>query len=120
MTHPTMMAQISAKDHLAIDLTDELTKPCDDNIIPSLADCFSQWRVIFGSLLSEIDLDDVRRENDTEEERRLAALRKWKARNGNAATYEILVNALLSKGEKHKAESLCTILADQLSNRNSK
>ena len=113
------MAQISAKD-LAIDLADELTKPCDDDIIPSLADCFSQWRVIFGSLLTEIDLDDVRRENDTEEERRLAALRKWKARNGDAATYEVLVNALLSKGEKHKAESLRTVLADQLSNKNGK
>ena len=112
------MAQISAKD-LATNLgltADELLKPCDSKIIPSLADCFSQQRVIFSSLLSEIDLGDVDRENRTEEEKRIAALRKWKGRNGDGATYEVLVNALLKQGEKGQAESLCKLLANLLSN----
>ena len=99
----------------------ELSKPCDNNIITSLADCFSQWRVIFGSLLSELDLDDVDKENTREEEKRIAALRKWKARNGSKATYKVLVDALLNRGEQNQAENLCKILADySMSDRNGK
>ena len=111
------MAQISAEE-VANEVglaADELSKPCNDSIIPSLADCFSHWRVIFGSLLSELDLDDVDKENATEEEKRIAALRKWKAKNGSEATYKILVGVLLKKGERYQAESLCKILADHLS-----
>jgi hypothetical protein len=87
-------------------------------IIPSLADCFSQWRVIFGSLLSELDLGDVDRENTTEEEKRIAALRKWRARKGCEATYKVLVDALQNLGERSQAESLCKILTDHLSDKN--
>ena len=117
-----MMAQISVKE-LATDLglaADQLSKPCDNNIIPSLADYFSQWRVIFASLLCEIDLNDVDRDNPTQLEKRIAALRKWKARNGDEATYKVLVDALLNNGEKSQAESLCKLLADLLSNKNGK
>ena len=116
------MAQISAKE-VANEVglaADELSKPCENSIIPSLADCFSQWRVIFGSLLSDLDLGDVERENTTEEEKRIAALRKWKARNGCCATYKILVDILLNKGERYQAESLCKILAGHLSDKNGK
>jgi hypothetical protein len=115
-----IMAQISAEEVAnRVGLAaDELSKPCDSSIIPSLADCFSQWRVIFGSLLSELDLGDVGRNNPTEEEKRIAALRKWKARNGDEATYKVLVDALLNRGERSEAESLCKILADHLNNRN--
>ena len=104
-----MMEQISAQD-VANEVglaADELSKPCDSSIIPSLADCFRQWKVIFGSLLSDLDLGDVDRENTTEEEKRIAALRKWKARKGCGATYKILVDALLKKGERDQAENLC-------------
>ena len=111
------MAQISAEEVAnGVGLAaDELSKPCDSTVIPSLADCFSEWRVIFASLLSELDFDDVDKENATEEEKRIAALRKWKARNGNEATYKVLVGVLLKKGERYQAESLCKILADHLS-----
>ena len=111
------MAQISAEE-VANEVglaADELSKPCDSTVIPSLADCFSEWRVLFESLLSELDLDDVDKENATKEEKRIAALRKWKARNGSEATYKVLVGVLLKKGERYQAESLCKILADHLS-----
>ena len=114
-----MMAQTLAED-VAKEIglaADELSKPCDSNIIPSLADFFSQWRVIFASLLSEIDLGDVDRENHTEREKRIAALRKWKGSNGIGATYKVLVSALLGNGEKNQAELLCGLLADQLRQR---
>ena len=113
------MAQISAEEvATVVGLgADELSKPCNGSIIPSLADCFREWRVIFGSLLSELDLDDIDRENTTEEEKRIAALRKWRDRNGSEATYKILVDTLLNRGERHQAESLCKTLADQLSDK---
>ena len=117
-----MMAQLSAKE-LATGLglaADELLKPCDSNIIPSLADCFSQWKVFFASLLSEIDLNDVDGDNPTQLEKRIAALRKWQARNGDKATYKVLVDTLLMKGEKSQAENLCKIVADLLSDKNGK
>ena len=117
-----MTAQLSVKE-LATGLglaVDELLKPCDSNIIPSLADCFSQWRVIFASLLSEIDLNDVDGDNPTQLEKRIAALRKWQARNGDKATYKVLVDTLLMKGEKSQAENLCKILTDLLSDKNGK
>ena len=101
---------------------DELSKPCDSNIIYSLASYFRDWLVIFASLLSEIDLDDIRHDNSTQNEKRVAALRKWKVRNGGAATYKVLVDALLNKGYRYDAESLCRYLADYslLSNKNGK
>ena len=119
-----MMSQISAEEvanGVGL-LADELSKPCDGSIIPSLADCFSQWRVIFGSLLSELDLGDVDRNKPTEEEKRIAALRKWRDMNGSEATYKVLVDALLNRGERYQAENLCRkILADLLmSNKNGK
>ena len=117
------MARISAEE-IANEVglvADELSKPCDSGIISSLADCFCHWKVIFGPLLSELDLSDINRENLTEEEKRVAALRKWKDRNGSKGTYKILVDALLNKGERYRAESLCKILAEYLScNKNGK
>ena len=124
MIHYFMMAQISAeKVANGVGLAaDELSKPCNGSIIPSLADCFSQWKVIFGSLLSELDLSDVDKENSKEEEKRIAALRKWRDRNGCEATYKVLVDTLLNRGERYQAEILCRkILADHsMSNKNGK
>ena len=70
---------------------------------------------MFESLLSQIDLDDIDKENYSEEEKRISALRKWKARNGHGATYEVLVDTLLSKGKMDQAECVCHLLIRQLS-----
>ena len=107
---PNMMAKVSAED-VAYEIglpADELSKPCDSNIIPSLDDCFREWEVIFGSLLSEIDVDDVNKENTTGVKKRIAALRKWRDRKGREATYKVLVDALLNRGERYQAENLCS------------
>ena len=110
-----MMAKVSAEDVAnGVGLAaDELSKPCDSNIIPSLADCFREWEVIFGSLLSEVDVDYVNEDYTTGVKKRIAALRKWRDKNGREATYKILVDALLNRGERYQAENLCRkILAD--------
>ena len=63
--------------------------------------------MIFGSLLSDLDLDDVHTENTTEAEKRIAALRKWKGRNGCGATYKILMEVLLDIEVKNTKLSIC-------------
>ena len=110
-----IMALISAKDvarevGLAVD---ELSKPCDSSHFPSLATFVREWQLIFWNLLNENDRGDVDRENPTASEplKKVAALQKWKSRNGRGATYEVLIDALLSNGEKDQAESLCQFLA---------
>ena len=103
------MSKISAEDVAnGVGLAaDELSKPCDSNIIPSLADYFLEWEVIFGSLLSEIDINYVKEDNTTGVSKRMAALRKWRDKNGREATYKVLVDALLSSSERYQAENLC-------------
>jgi hypothetical protein len=110
-----MALRISAKDvagSLGLSL-DELSKPCDSNYFPSLATFVREWQLTFWNLLDENDRGDVDRENRTASEplKKVAALQKWKSRNGRGATYEVLVNALLINGELDQAESLCKFLA---------
>ena len=55
---------------------------------------YSQWEY---TLLGDKDLEDVEAENigRSEQEERLASLRKWKASCGNDATYAALMNAMV-------------------------
>ena len=57
---------------------EELRKPCDDRLFPLLANFVHPWRLVFSSLLSEVDLDDIDQEKQScsEQEKRVAALRK--------------------------------------------
>ena len=88
---------------------EELNRPCEDNLFASLANFVHPWRLVFSSLLSEMDLDDVDEENQSrsEQEKRVAALRKWKARKGREATYAVLLGVLLDSGKMDQAELLC-------------
>ena len=112
-----IMALITAKDvanSLGLSISD-LSMPCDSSHFPSLATFVREWKLIFWSLLDENDLGDVERENSTASEqlKKIAALQKWKSRNGRGATYEVLVNAFLSNGEIDQAESLCKFLLNE-------
>ena len=91
----------------------DLDKPCEDRLIPSLANFVHPWRVVTAALgLSEVDAGDVDSESNSGEERRIAALRKWKTRNGQQATYKLLVDALIRIQRVDTAEKLCHLLAD--------
>ena len=94
---------------------EELSKPCDDRLFPLLANFVHPWRLIFSSLLSEVDLDDIVEENQSrsEQEKRVAALRKWKARKGHEATYGAVLGAILDSGKVDQAELLCEQVALQ-------
>lgn len=95
--------------------TEELRKPCDDRLFPLLANFVHPWRLVFSSLLSEVDLDDIDQEKQSrsEQEKRVAALRKWKASKGHEATYGALLGAILDNGKVDQAEMLCQLLALQ-------
>ena len=82
---------------------------CEEAGLPFLADFVHPWRENFYFLLSRVDMDDVEAENSgrTEQEKRVAALLKWKARCGKEATYSALVSALLQNGNVERAEALC-------------
>ena len=60
-------------------------------------------------MTSEMDLDDIDEENQSrsEQEKRVAALRKWKAREGHKATYGVLLGVLLDSSKVDQAELLC-------------
>jgi hypothetical protein len=89
--------------------SEELDRPCEDYLFPKLADIVHPWREVFASLLTQVDLDDIDSENNgrSEQTKRIAALRKWKAKYGHGATYEILVRALLNIGKVDQAETMC-------------
>ena len=95
--------------------SEELNRPCEDYLFPKLADLVHPWREVFASLLTPVDLDDIDSENygRSEQAKRIAALHKWKNRNGQGATYEILVRVLLNIGKVDQAEIMCTRLLAQ-------
>jgi hypothetical protein len=94
---------------------EELTKPCEDRFFALLANFIHPWRLVFSSLLGKVDLDDIDEENQSrsEQDKRVAALRKWKAREGREATYGVLLGAILDCGKVDQAELLCEQVALQ-------
>ena len=92
----------------------ELDKPCEESLLPSLANFVHPWRLIFSYHLAQIDLDDVETENSgrSEQEKRLACLRKWKVRCGARATCGVIVNALLKNRDVEGAEGMCRHLQE--------
>ena len=82
---------------------------CDEAGLPYLADFVHPWRENFFYLLAPLDMDDIDSEKTgrSEQEKRVAALLKWKARCGKEATYSALVSALLQNGNVERAEALC-------------
>ena len=92
-----------------------IDKPCKDVDIPSLVNFIISWREVFGTLLGERDLADVEAENlgRTEQVKRLASLRKWKATCGSGATYAARMGALVENGRFDKAQALCERLVTE-------
>ena len=93
-----------------------LNKPCTEAFFVSFSDHVHPWRVVFANLLSQRDLDDVDSEQTgcSEQEKRIASLRKWKTRCGNEATFRAVIEAVLSTGNVDSAEALCQIIAGRM------
>ena len=88
-----------------------LGRPCEDDLLPHLAGFLYPWREAAPFLdLGELQVDDIERDFGSEAERRLGALRRWKAINGRMATYAELVKALLAVERVDQAENVCFFL----------
>lgn len=86
-----------------------LNRPCEDDILPHLAGYFHPWREAAPFLaLGEVDIHDIERDYGTEAERRVGALYKWKASNGQKAMYSTMIMALLAVGRVDNAENICS------------
>ena len=98
--------------HFGLD-SNHLDKPCSEAFFLSFSDHVHPWRLVFAYLLSQTDLDDVDSEQTgrSEQEKRLASLRKWKSKCGNGATFRAVIKAVLSTGNVGSAEALCQIVA---------
>lgn len=91
-----------------------LERPCEEAILPSLADFVHPWQPTFDFLISSLDIEDIDKENKTEHSKRVAALRKWKKRCGTDATYSALMTALLRCRNVNNAENLCRHLLETI------
>ena len=112
-TLKTKMATVEdVAAHFDLD-SSHLNKPCTEAFLLSFSDHVNPWRLVFANLLSETDLDDIDSEQTgrSEQEKRLACLRKWKSRRGNGATFRAVIEAVLSTGNVGSAEALCMIIA---------
>ena len=84
---------------------------CPRSVRLEIAKELIDWEMVGYYLdLSEQDLTAVKREKDTEDQRRIAMLEIWHKRKGRDATYLKLANALLRHSRKDTAELLCQIV----------
>ena len=91
---------------------EKLDEACSEAMFLSLAGSLDPWRLIFCGLLTDVELSDVEAENRLEQEKRVACLRRWKAKNGARATYRVLVQAAVDNERVSKAEEMCRRLAE--------
>ena len=105
---------IAAKVGLRAELLD---LSCEENCFVSLSDFVDPWRLVFADLLSSLDLKDIDTENRgaSEQEKRVASLRKWKSRNGADATYRVIIQSAIKCGHVDNAEAICRQLLSQAS-----
>ena len=88
-----------------------LNRVCEEDLLPHLAGYFHLWREVGPFLgLGEVDVYDIERDYDSEPERRVGAIRRWKAGNGHRATYGELIKGLLAIGRVDYAENICSLL----------
>ena len=88
-----------------------LNECISDEHLREIAIFLTSWRRVAVYLeLSNNDLDDVEREWKDEQDKRLKALQKWKGKFGFKATYQKLVEVLLSLAMADVAEKVCRLL----------
>ena len=92
-----------------------LDTPVKESAFLSLASFVDPWRLVFFELLVPTDISDVDAENvgRSEQEKRVACLRKWKSRYGAEATYRVIVQSALKCGQVDNAECICRQLLQE-------
>ena len=92
-----------------------LDTPVKESAFLSLDSFVDPWRLVFFELLAPTDVSDIDAENvgRSEQEKRVACLRKWKSRYGAEATYRVIVQSALKCGRVDNAEGICRQLLQE-------
>ena len=95
-----------------------LDTPVKESAFLSLASFVDPWRLVFFELLAPTDVSDIDAENvgRSEQEKRVACLRKWKSRYGAEATYRVIVQSALKCERVDNAEGICRQLLQESQN----
>ena len=90
---------------------EKLNDSISDDHLRAIAIFLTTWRKVAAYLeLSETDLEDIEQEEKDEHMKKLKALQKWKGKFGFKATYQKLVEVLLSLAMADVAEKVCRLL----------
>jgi hypothetical protein len=84
-----------------------LNHSCEEDHYRSLAKFFQPWQELYSDLLSATELDDVRECSSSKEEKSLLCMRKWKAKCGAEASYDVVLRSLLKNGAVENIEAIC-------------
>ena len=88
-------------------LPETLDTPVKESAFLSIASFVDPWRLVFFEMLTPTDITDVDAENRSEQEKRVACLRKWKSMRGAEATYRVIIQSVVKCGHVDKAEAIC-------------
>ena len=108
------LAQLLQKYQLT---DDRLRQKCSDDHLKEIAQ-FISWREV-GPCLPEInwsvDLEDIDRDGYNEAERRRMLVNLWKQRNGDGATYHVMITAMDRARRRDNVCQLASIVAHSIS-----
>lgn len=93
---------------------DCLLSKCVDSFFLMLTQNVAQYDVVgpyFG--MSQTDLIQIKRDNDTEGTRMMAMLWKWRTRNGNKATYSSLISNFLQMNNREIVDLVVKYLQEE-------
>ena len=88
-----------------------LQKKCSKNHIIEMGKCFS-WKEV-GDYLPRIertDVNDIDCDGADQKDKRRRLLDLWEKRNGDGATYDVMITAMLKAGKKEEATKVCVLL----------
>ena len=90
---------------------EHLQKECSQKVQLQISKELKDWEMLGRYLkLSEQDLTAIKRDNHTEEQRKVDMLDTWHKREGSNATYLKVANALYHHGRRDLVELLCHIV----------
>ena len=88
-----------------------LNKTCSDEHILEIRENIS-WREVGQYLFprARVRLSDIERDGHDEEEKRRLMLDVWQEREGDGATYDKLIEAMVKAGKNAQATEVCKLI----------
>ena len=87
-----------------------LERKVEDGDISNIVGLIISFDSIANKLLSRVDRARVESDGRNETRRIQMMLETWLDRNGNAATFDVLITAMLEAGEVGQATGVCNLL----------